>query len=44
MSGSLAFTHVDVMTGDRDGAVLADQTVLVDESGTIAQVAPSDQV
>ena len=43
MNETIAITHADVVTGDRDGTVLRDQTVIVDKDGTIGRVGPSDR-
>lgn len=39
-----ALTNAGVVTGDPDGTVLSEMTVLVDAAGTIEQVAPSAEV
>lgn len=43
MSDTTVFTHLELVTGDRDGTVLGDQTLLVDAEGKIIQLAPSGQ-
>lgn len=44
MGETIAFTHATIVTGDRAGTVLADQTVVTDAEGNIATVGPSSQV
>lgn len=41
MTETTAFVHATVVTGDKTGTVLPDQTVLVDAEGKIADVSPS---
>lgn len=44
MTTPFALTHVTIVTGDRAGTTQPDQTVLVDSTGTIAQVGPSAEI
>lgn len=44
MTPAFAIIGADIVTGDRAGTVLADQTVLVDTSGTITAVGPRADV
>lgn len=39
-----ALAHVEVLTGDRDGTVLPDQTVVVAGNGTISRMGPSAEL
>ena len=41
MSQPLAFTNATLITGDRDGTVLHDRTVIVGVDGRIATVGPA---
>lgn len=44
MPAPFALTHLTIVTGDIDGTLLDDHTVVVDGSGTITHVAPSAEV
>lgn len=44
MPAPFALIHATVLTGDVAGSTLADHTVVVDGSGTITEVGPSDSV
>ncbi|QPZ38481.1 metal-dependent hydrolase family protein [Paramicrobacterium chengjingii] len=44
MMTAFALTHVTVVTGDSDGTVMPDHTVLVAGDGTIERVGPTDGV
>lgn len=43
MNEAIAFTNVSVVTGDRDGTVLPDMTVLVNTHGAIDRVCPASE-
>lgn len=43
MTAEIAITHVGVVTGDRDGTVHEDWTVVIGPDGAIAAVGPADQ-